>query len=140
MRDGGIDLERLLGDLVLPLGIKMLERAHVVQAVRQLNQDDPDIIHHRQHHLADVFRLLLFASGELDLADLGHALDNMGDLFAELLADIDNGDRSVFYRVVQEPSRDRYRVHLHLGQNQRYFQGMNEIRLSGSAALAFVML
>ena len=140
VRDGRIDFERLLSDLVLPLGIEMLQRAHVVQAVGQLDQDDPNVIHHGQHHLADIFGLLLFPRRELDLADLGHALDNVGDLFAELLADIDDRDRSVLDRVVQQPSRDRDRVHLHLGQHQRYFQGMNEIGLSGSAALAFVML
>ena len=95
VRDGRIDFERLLSDLVLPLGIEMLQRAHVVQAVGQFDQDDPNVIHHGQHHLAVVFGLLLFPGGELDLADLGHALDNMGDLFAELLADIEDRDRSV---------------------------------------------
>ena len=79
----------------------MLQRAHVVQAVRQFDEDDADVVHHGEHHLAEVFRLLLFPGGEIDLADLGDALDDVRDLFAELLADIDDGDRSVLDGIVQ---------------------------------------
>ena len=42
----------------------MLERAHVVQAVGQLDEHDADVVHHGQHHLAQVLGLLLFAGGE----------------------------------------------------------------------------
>src|ERR1700690_3231118 len=39
VRDGGVDFERLLGDFLLAFGIEMLEGAHVVQAVRQFDED-----------------------------------------------------------------------------------------------------
>ena len=70
----------------------MFQRPHVVQAVGQFDQDDADVIDHGQHHLAQVFCLLLFAGGEIDFADLGNALDDVGDLLAEFLADVDDGD------------------------------------------------
>ena len=99
-----------------------------------------DVVDHGEHHLAQVFGLLFLAGGEVDLADLGDALDDVGDLLAEFLADVDDGDRGVFDRVVQQAGRDGDRVHFHFGENQRNFQGMNQVRLAGGAGLAFVML
>ena len=58
--DRGVDIESFLGDRDAPLFREMVERAHVVQAVGQLQQDDPDVIYHRQQHLAEVFGLAFF--------------------------------------------------------------------------------
>ena len=135
VRDGRVNLQRLFGDLLLALRRQVLQRPHVVQAVGQLDQHDADVVHHGQHHLAQVFRLLLFAGGKINLADLGDAFDNVRDLLAELLANIDNRDRRVFHRVVQQPGGDRHRIHLHFRQHQRHFQRMHQIRLAGGARL-----
>ena len=75
VRQRRVDVERLLRDLVLPLGRQVSERAHVVRAVGELDQDDADVARHREEHLAEVLRLLLLAAGEVDLADLGDAVD-----------------------------------------------------------------
>ena len=114
----------------------MLERPHVVQAVGQLDEHDANVVDHGQHHLAQVFRLLLFARGEINFADLGDAFDNVRDLLAEFFADVDDGDRGIFYRVVQQARGDRDRIHLHFSENQGDFQRMDEVRFAGSAALA----
>ena len=137
--DGGVDLERLAGNLLLPLRRQMLQSAHVMQAVGQFDEHHADVIHHGQHHLAQVFGLLFFAGGEIDGADLGDALDDVGDLLAELLADIDDGHRGIFHGVMQQAGGDGDRVHLHLGQNQRHFQGMDQVGLTGGAALPGMM-
>ena len=134
--DGGVDLERLPGNLLLSLRRKMLESAHVMQAVRQLDQHHADVIHHGQHHLAQVFGLLLFAGGEIDGADFGDSLDDVRDLLAEFLADIDDGHRGIFHGVVQQAGGDGHWVHFHLGQDQRDFQGMDKVGLTGGAALS----
>ena len=60
MCDGSVDIERFAGDLLLALGIEMLERAHVVQAVGELDEDDADVVDHGEHHLAQVFGLGFF--------------------------------------------------------------------------------
>ena len=138
--DGSVDLQRLFGDLVLALGLEMFERPHVVQAVGQLDQHDADVVDHREHHLAQVFGLLLFARGEVDLADLGDAFDDVRDLLAELLANVDNRDRGVFDRIVQQSGGDGDRIHLHFGEHQRNFEGMHQVGLARGAGLAFMML
>ena len=71
---------------LLLLGRQVAERAHVVGAVGELDQDDADVARHREEHLAEVLGLLLLARGEVDLADLGDAVDQAGDLLAEELA------------------------------------------------------
>ncbi len=96
MGDGGVDLERLLRDLVLAVGLKVFERAHVVQAIGEFDEHHADVIDHGEHHLAQVFGLRFFARGEIDLADLGDAFDDVRDLLAEFFADVDDGDRGVF--------------------------------------------
>ena len=41
---------------------------------------------------------------ELQALELGNAIDNCGDIFAELLLDLGNGDLGVFDCVVQKRS------------------------------------
>ena len=92
-----VDLHRLLGDAELLVARHRAERAHVVQAVGQLDQDDADVVDHRQEHLAQVLGLLLCARGPAwsdrlagpgDLAELGDAVDQPGDAVAELWLDL----------------------------------------------------
>ena len=61
VRDRRVDLEGLLGLLDLLLLGYRADRAHVVQAVGELDQDDPDVRGHRDHHLAVVLGLRLVA-------------------------------------------------------------------------------
>ena len=66
-------------------GGSALERAHVVQAVGELDEQDADVARHRDDHLADVLGLRQLAGAELDLVELGQAVDDPGDLVAEPL-------------------------------------------------------
>ena len=43
---------------------QVLQRAHVVQAVGELDQDDADVVDHGQEHLAEVLGLALLGGGE----------------------------------------------------------------------------
>src|SRR5450759_3896191 len=72
---GGVDVERLARDLA-PLQIRQrVERPHVVETVRELDEDDPKVLGHRDHHLADVLRLLLLVGPQRDAAELGDPFD-----------------------------------------------------------------
>ena len=44
--DGTVNVQSLLRDFLLAIGRQMLERAHIVQAVGELDEDDPDVVHH----------------------------------------------------------------------------------------------
>ena len=86
--DRRVDVERLarLVDLLL-LGHRV-DRAHVVQAIGELDQDDPDVRGHRDHHLAVVLSLRLVAGLERQAGQLRDAVDQAGDLLAEVLLDV----------------------------------------------------
>ena len=77
MRERREDVERLLRLLDLLLLGQRVERAHVVEAVGQLDQDHPDVVGHRDHHLAVVLGLLLVAALERDAGELRDAVDEL---------------------------------------------------------------
>ena len=61
------------------------ERAHVVEPVGELDQQDADVARHRHDHLAHVLGLRQLAGLELQLVELRQAVDDLGDVVAELL-------------------------------------------------------
>ena len=135
-----IDVEGLAGDSLLPIGLEVLEGAHVMQPVGKLDQHHADVADHGEKHLADVLGLAVFAVRELDFVDLGDALDDVGHLIAEAGFDLLAGRRRVFDGVVQKARGDGCRVELHFGQNFGNFKRMNDIGLARGAHLALVVL
>jgi hypothetical protein len=140
VRERRVDLERLLGLLDLLLLRHRAERAHVVEAVGELDQDDPDVRGHRDHHLAVVLGLRLVARLERDAGELGHAVDQAGDLFAEDVVDLVEACRGVLDRVVQERGAQRRRVQAHAGADLGDADRMDDEVLAGDAALVGVVL
>jgi hypothetical protein len=61
VRDGRIDVARLLGNADPPFLRQMMERPHVVEPVREFDQDHPDVVDHGQEHLAEALGLPLLA-------------------------------------------------------------------------------
>ena len=136
-----VDIQRLLRDAALALRGLRLERAHVVRAVRQLDEDDADVLAHRQDHLTDGLRLLLHARGKIKPFELGDAIHQQRDLRAELLADdVQRHVLAVLHRVMQKARGDCRRIQHQLGQNARHNHGMDEVRLAGFALLPLMCL
>ncbi len=78
----GQHLERLAGLALLLVRRQEAQRAHVVQPVGELDDQHARVAGHRDDHLAD--RLGLGRLAELDLVELGDAVDQVRDLGAEL--------------------------------------------------------
>ena len=140
VRQRRVDLERLLGLLDLLLLGHRVQRAHVVQAVGELDQDDPDVRGHRDHHLAVVLGLRLVARLERDAGELGDAVDEAGDLVAERLADLLERRRRVLDRVVQQRRAQRLGVEPHAGADLRHADRVDDEVLARLAALVGVVL
>ncbi len=140
MGEGRVDIHGFAGDGLLALGLQVLEGAHVVEAVGQLDEHDAHVGHHGQQHLAHVFGLAVFAVGELDLVDLGDALDDVRHLVAESGVDFLAGGGRVFDRIVEQAGGDGRGVELHLGQDFRHFEGVDDVGLAGGAHLAGMVL
>jgi hypothetical protein len=116
----------------------VIERAHVVEPVAELDQDDPDVAGHGQEHLAEVLRLALLARAPRQLAELGHAVDQEGDLLAEDLGQLLDRGGGVLDRVVQEAGAHARHVQLELRDDVRHRQRMGDVRVARLPHLALV--
>ena len=137
--DGTVYVSRLLRDLQPALLGQMMQRPHVVEPVGQLHQDHADVIDHGQQHLAEIFRLPLFARGELNRAELRDALDDMRDVGAEKLLDTLDWRLRVFDDVVEQPRGDGNDVELHVREEIGNLERMDEVRLPRVADLSLVL-
>ena len=133
-----IDLDGFLGDALLLVLPHVLERAHVVQAVCELDHDDADVLRHREEHLAIVLELLLLARLVLDLAELRHAVDEHGDFLAEHLLDLLVRIDGVLDDIVQERRADRHVIDVQLREDLSDMQGMDDVFLTRDALLPLV--
>ncbi len=136
-----IDIHRLARDA--PALLRILdeaERAHVVEAIRELDQEDADILGHGEDELAEILRLLGLVRLQLDARELGDAIDEPRDIVAEEAIDILERGHRILDRVVQEAGHDRRTVELHLGQNARDFDRMREIGIAGGPHLRAMRL
>ena len=115
------------------------ERPHVVQAVGQLDDDDADVLDHREQHLAEALGLAVFAGVQVELAELGDAVDAARDVLAEPLADLFDRDAGVLHHIVEQAGLQRHHVHPHVGQNVRHHERVEHVGLARVASLAFVV-
>ena len=109
------------------------ERAHVVRAVRELDHDHADVADHREDHLAEALGLRFLAALELDLVELGDAVDEFGDFLAEALLDLGCGGRRVLDDVVQDRGGQRRAVHVQVGQDVGDRDRVRDVGLAGLA-------
>ena len=88
-----------------------------MQSVGELDDEDAQVGGHRHQHLAHRRRLLGFARVELDAVELGDAVDDRGDLAAEVTVDVGDGDLGVLDGVVQQGGDDGHLVEADLGDD-----------------------
>ena len=130
---GRVDLQGLAGLPPGPLGRDVLPGPGVVESVGQLDEEDPDVLRHRDDHLPDGLgggRLAV-----LHFVELGHAVDERGHRRTELAGQIPEGVVGVLDRVVEERPDDRVLVHAELGQNRRHRDGVGDVGLARFADL-----
>ena len=136
----GVDVEGLLGDAQLLLGRHGGQGAHVVQAVGQLDHEDPQVVGHGHEHLAHGGRLLGLAGLELQALQLGDPVDDGGHLGAELLLQLGERDPGVLDGVVQQGGGDGGVVQAEVGGDLGHGDGVGDVGVARLALLALVGL
>src|SRR5450755_804480 len=91
--DGRIDVDGFARNRAPPRWHHRLDGAHVVRAVRELDEDDAQIAHHREQHLSEALRLGFLATFEFDLVELGDAVDELGHVCTEARRELVLGGR-----------------------------------------------
>ncbi len=138
--DGRVDLECLARDSSLFVDGQRAQGLHVVQPVRQLQQDDADVLDHRQHHFAEALDLRLRPAVEAELVELADAVDDGGDLGAEFCLDLVLRRRRVFDHVVHDRGGDALVVHPQVGKDSGDRDRVRYVKFTRVPALAFVCL
>jgi len=138
VRQRGEHLERLAGLAGLLLRRQEAHRAHVVQPVRQLDHQDARVPRHGDHHLADGLRL--GGRAQLDLVQLGHTVDQVRDLLAEVGTQLLEQVAGVLDGVVQQRGHQRGGVHAQLGQDRGHGERVRDVGVAGLALLPGVAL
>ena len=131
-----IDLEGLASLALRALARDEAPCARIVQPIGQLDDQHADVLRHRDDHLAH--RLGLGGLTVLQLVELRDAVDEHGDLVAEVGAALIEGVVGVLDRVVQECGCDRHRSDAELGQDLRDCDRMRDVRFARLAELALV--
>jgi hypothetical protein len=140
VRDGGEDLDGLARDAGALGRCHRIHRAHVVQAVAQLDEDDAHVARHRQQHLAERLGLAVLAGGELQLVQLGQAVDQVGRRGAEQLDQLGFGDAAVLDGVVHQRRHQRGGVELPIGHQAGDRERVRDVGDAAGAQLAQVRL
>ena len=134
--DRRVDVAGFLRDAKPSLFRQVVERAHVVHAVRELDEDDADVVHHREQHLAEVLRLPLFGRRKRNGADLRDAFDDVRHVRAEQLADALDGRQRVLDHVVEQAGGDRHGVEAKVNQKLGDGERMDQVGFARSAHLS----
>ena len=111
-----------------------------MEAVGELDQDDPDVRGHRDHHLPVVLRLVLVAALERDPGQLRHAVDQPGDGVAEELAHLIEARRRVLDRVVEQRRAEGLGVEPQPGADLGDLDRVGDEVLAGTPALVRMAL
>ena len=131
--EGDVNVERFLGNLLALLGPHVLHGAHVVDAVGNLDHDDPRVFGHGGNELAVGTGLLCGLARLLDGGNLRDRVHHEGGVLSEFLGNLLEGMRSVFHDVVEQSGEHGCLVLLQVGQDLGDFVGVLGI---GHAALA----
>ena len=132
-----IDLHGLAGDALAARQLRDVEqRAHVVQPVGELDQQDADVLAHRQHELAEILRLLGAVRLQFQPRQLGDAVHQARDLGAERLGQGRAGGAGVLDDIVQQGGGDAGVVQPIAGQDIGDGQRMGDI---GGAVVALLL-
>ena len=125
-----------------------LQGAHVVEAVRQLDEDDANVLRHGEEHLADALSPGGAVVGpgpavgrgqRVQAGQLGHAVHQAGHVGPEALGKLLSRDVAVLDDVVEEGSGQGRGVLAEVGQEEGRLEGMLDVGVPGEPFLALVL-
>ena len=140
MRDWRVNIERFTCNAIALVRAHRIERAHVVQTVGELDQDDADIARHGQQHFSKAFGLLLGFCGEVKTVELGKPVNKVPDLSAEFFDQFLLGNTLVVHDIVQKRRAQRVDVKLPARADLGHGDGVRDVRGAAGSELAKMRL
>src|SRR5258708_4418652 len=140
MGDRRVDVQGFAGDALLFARLQVFKRAHIVQAIRKLDDDHANIIDHGQKHFANAFSLARLGSHDVEPADFGDAFHQARDFDTEAFFNSRDRIFGVLDGVVKKRGGQRGSIETHIRKNVGNFQEMGEIRIARTAELIVMAL
>ena len=125
-----IDFQRFLGDTLLLLGRLKFKSTHVMQSVYQLNQNNTDILGHRNKYFSVIGSLILFFIFKFQSTDFGYCLIQIIDIFIKFSQEFFLCNATVFQYIMQKTSDNGFRSAIQLSQFVGNRNNVNEIRFT----------
>ena len=142
-----IDLQRFFRNALPALRTFVFQSSHIVQSVRKLNQDHPNILGHGKKHFTQIFRLhfqllihLIRPAGKRQTFQLCDPVHQKRHIIAKLLLQILIRHDGIFHHIMKQSRYDRLFIQLQVRQDDRHIQGMNDVRLPRLAELILMRL
>ena len=112
-----------------------------MQAVTNLDEDDTDVVAHREQQLLEVLGLCRCLLAEDAAADFRQSIDYLSHLGTEDVLDILGSIVGILNNVVQQGCTDTRRAEPHLlADNLCHGDGVHDIGLAREASYAFMCL
>ena len=132
---GRIDFNGFLGNALLLFPAEYTKGTHIVEAVRQLDDNHPDILGHGQEHFTEIFQLLVFLVLVVELGEFCHPVHQESHLFAKHHLNVFQRIFRILHHIVEESGHNALGIHFQLRQNVGHRQGMDNIGLTGGPDL-----
>ena len=116
------------------------ERAHIMQAVGEFDDDDANVLGHGKEHLAQREGLLLVHAVDFDIGELGHAVYELCHGFTKQAGNVGKRGFGVLDGIVQQRGAHHIAVHLEISQNDGHLDGMVDVHLTRAALLVAMLL
>ena len=97
-----VNIKGFLRNSMLAIWRHRRNRSHVVQPIGKFDEQHPKIFGHCDEHLAHRRRLLCLPRIKLQTVELGHTVNNRGDIFAEISAQIIKRKFGIFNCIMQQ--------------------------------------
>ena len=136
VRDGSIDFHSFQGFLLLFGRGLVFHGPHVVEPVRNFDENYPDVLTHGDEHFPEVLHLLVFLGGVLNPGQFADAFHQVGNGGREELADLLMGSGSVLNDIVEQSGHNGLGVQLQLlCHDLSHRQGVDDIGLAAFSLL-----
>ena len=136
--DRSVDFQRLLGDSALLSRRQVVDGAQVVGPVGELDQDDPQILHHGQEHLAEGLGLGFGGAVEAQLVQLADAVHQQRDVFPESPVDVVQSAGRIFENIVQQRRLDRAGIKVQVREDARDGYRVRDVVVAAEPLLSVV--
>ena len=143
-----VDVQGFLGDAPPLVFGERVQRAHVVQPVREFDEHHADVLGHGHQHLAQAFGVQIFRGRSavgfragravVHARQLGNAVHQPGHVRAEAGLQFGYFDAAVLQHIVEQGCDDGVGVQVKTGKDGGGGQRVDDVRVAGLAHLPVV--